>query len=337
MSAEAPKGTVKKLTSAMVNSRKRFTDVLKRLFVIAPEPGSTQIPISKSIQLPTDVMTPELVSHQPKLKIIQPPVGLEDFDGKIQQEQNNILEDEKQKNLDRQNSAREYLATRAAEEAMAMQKQRRIEDQEKARITEATRVLDTFHIAERLKYIQESVWEGKGHINMLGSLFGGSRAGYWDPSWGSPASWIDVGADRLGGLELIYEYPSFTEETVSTGYETEDWWYKPCTIYTSLRISVVNLRIKYKEARQVLELSSSFGSSFSSGVVGHKILDMDIPIDSEDSDALLIKTLAQETAIRKHRESMPVQLEEGAAEDLARAKQSPHWLKRTSRRFTISD
>lgn len=268
MSAEIPKG-----------NQGRLPGFLRRLF------KPSVAPVESQQILPSTLVQPQTP------KIVQPPPGLEDFAAMIHQGKNGYFAELRQQDLDRHNEAVSYLAARTAEKAIAAQRQQAIEDQEKARVVEAMEIIDSFHIPERLRYIRDSRWEGKGELRMIGSLFG-RHITYCDPYSGYPHSYRDVYIDRLGGVELAYEYPSFVQETQSTGWDTQRWMFKPTTNRTSLSVFVENIRVNSGKPQKVLKLSSE---AFHEGTpFRREILEATIPVHNKDVETLLTAARAQE-------------------------------------------
>lgn len=264
MSAEAPKG-----------NQGRLPGFLRRLF------KPSVAPVESQQILPSTLVQPQTP------KIVQPPPGLEDFAAMIQQGKNDYFAELRQQDLDRQNEAVSYLAARTAEKAIDAQRQQAIEDQEKARVVEAMEIIDSFHIPERLRYIRDSKWEGKGELRMIGSQFG-RQITYRDPS----SYFHDVYIDRLGGIELVHEYSSFVVNTQSTGWDTQRWMLKPATNRTSLSIVVQNIWVKSGKPQKILKLSSE---AFEDGAPFKRdILDVTIPIHNKDVETLLALARAQE-------------------------------------------
>lgn len=179
MSAEAPKNSGTGEPVPPQETEGGFSRLLGRLFGAPSELHPTQQPISR---------------------IIQPPFGLEDLANQIQHGLNDLSAAEERKR-------QELVAWRISQaERKATEEQRNNEIREQERLKkeaaarEATHVMQDFGIADRLKYIRENVWK-KGEIRTI------------EPESGSRLVGNEFG-DRLGGLELIYSFPSFTKECV---------------------------------------------------------------------------------------------------------------------------
>ncbi|MDD5147178.1 MAG: hypothetical protein PHV63_01335 [Candidatus Daviesbacteria bacterium] len=302
MSAEAPKNTGITAPNTQQEPQGCLPGFLRRLFA-----------------------TPQEVQQIPK--IIQPPSGLEGFADQLQQGIDGYFASVRQQDLERRNAEAARMANKALEKIKTEQLQRDRLEQEQSRIraavTEASKTLQDFQIAERLRYIQDKIWGGKGNIAAA-----------------EPAFNIDGRYNRLGGLRLEYECPYYyrtvTEEWsdaknyASRKYERR-WKYASATFGTCLSVDVLACRQDSQvEARKLLEVSAIYDYTFRVGVGrfpfgGDTFLGkVTIPIDQPDSKTLLGGALTQETVHRVAIGWIPSKLDEQALEERSRL---PHWEK----------
>lgn len=268
---------------------------------------------------------PELQSTQQRVpKIIKPPPGLEDFTTGLKQGIDNHFTSVRQQELDRQNAEVSRLSAEALKKAQEETKQKELAEQERIRrekdIAEANKILENFRIKERLEYIRDTVWEGRGKVKPLEPK----------PSW-------------LGGFELVHEYPSLTkqEETLHAEGGCEPNYrmkYVPRTDSTHLRIAVIdNSQMSISSHLD----SDRFSESPPYSGVFHKtwgwtgdprgiihgydrnepvIVQMDIP----ESETLLQEAIVGIIVDRIARRVLPAQLEEEAKFERRRL---PNWQK----------
>lgn len=273
MSAEAPKEAG---TTAPVTPQKPegvFSRFFGRLFAELSESQPTQQPVSR---------------------VVQPPPGLEDFAAKIQQGIEVHLSAQRQQELDRKNAEAAKIAAEVEKQANAAQRQRELEDQERITreeaITEAAKVLKDFRIAERLEYIRDTVWEGKGKINPVESKFG-----------------IKIGEKRgdiLGGFELVFRYPSVSyyvsnfdsEHNCSVSHPWQGLGVPEARISestTNLKINVLNLYEVSEQEEKVLILE------------GYNFFHQTIHLGTIDSEPALEAALIQESVNRSRGGGLP--------------------------------
>ncbi len=281
---------------------------------------------------------------QPTLRIVQPPPGLEGFAAKIQQGIDGHLAAVSQQELERQNAEAARLAAEVAEKAQAVATQRELEQKRGIAMAEARQILDEFQIEEKLRFIQKTVWGGKGKIRSIEPKFGIYPMGF-------TAVGVDE-YDELGGIELVrqYQLPVF-HESMKYGSSGDDggpyysWQYVSETSGTSISIVVLKqigswkgekiLRVgsKYSAGQRNQEhfgyYYSTYHEHYSIGQAG-SFPDVNIPVGSRDSKALLDLALEDETNYRLANNLVPSELEERARIILAEAKRRPSWQRWTS-------
>lgn len=302
MSAEAPRNSGTGEPFHPQRPDGGFSGFLRRLFGAPSEPHSTQQPISR---------------------IIQPPPGLENLANQIQHGLNDLSTAEEHKR-------QELVAWRISRaERKVTEEQRNNEIREQARLKkeaaarEAIHVMQDFGMADRLKYIRETVWK-KGEIRII------------EPEFDSRLVGNEFG-DRLGGLELIYSFPSFTKED----QEHHSWRYVSVQRNTRLSVHVVDRlwqwvdvpgrstarREDFEGSKRVLQISSH-GLKHASSSSPYPpyyfdfISSVYIPIDAEDSKALLEAGLAQDCIHRVAAGLLPSQIEAVAKKELAESRRN---------------
>lgn len=291
MSAEAPKGIVENSLMHLGNSRRRFTGVLKRLFVNLPESGSSQQPVSK---------------------FIIPPQGLENFANEFQQGIDGHFETVRQGEIAKRVAEAVKVALKANEKVKDAERQREAREQENARkedvAAEVLRILRALKIPEKLSYIQDNKWEGKGDIVSVES-YDTSNIYEWN---------------CMGGLSLEHSYAYYTQESEewsSRGHRKYDyrWRYVPLTLNTCLSVAVMSLKPPGSdETKKALWIdSSTHGSTY-------EAFRAVVRIGEEDTGILLDTALTQETIHRISHKWLPSQLERKAWEELQKL---PHWQK----------
>lgn len=261
-----------------------------------------------------DVPSESQPTQQSAPRIIQPPPGLEDFAAQIQQGVNEHLSAQRQQELDRQKAEAAKIAAEVEKQAITAQRKRDLEDRERITreeaITEAAKVLKDFRIAERLEYIRDTVWEGKGKINPVESKFG-----------------IKIGekrGDMLGGFELVFRYPSVrfwdewhTSDSDGVGTCTEENFYNINHTYghaeisedlTILAIDVLNLHGDSGNGEKVLRVD------------GCMFLSSEIPTETKDGEAVLEAALIRESISRAASGNLPSMLEKSGIRKITRFK-----------------
>lgn len=283
-----------------------------------------------------------------KPQLSQPPQEIDDFVNQLQERINNHLAAQRQLELEKRN-------TQAANEAITIEEAKRVAQRQRERevkaglekdeaLAEAMEILRDYQIEAKLKHIQKVIWGGKGKIRLIEpelEIAYGERKG----------------SDRLGGLQLIHEYPFFTrivwQESDSTGDSIwNEWKYEPRTI--SRGLSVVVFRQRESDANgKILNMHSEAeihdtefeetlrsihsrdqDASFRTKVL--TIMDLDIHIDTGESKRLLDSALAQESVDRTARNLLPTMLEQEASGRLAIARRSPSWMKATRDHFGVT-
>lgn len=275
----------------------------------------------------------------------QPPPGLEDFATKIHQRIDNHLTAQRQQQLKRRNAETARVADEKRREVEAAQYQRELEQEKTSTLAEAKKILDDFRVEEKLKYIQKTVWKGKGRIRLIEPNIEIKKdpiLGIKNPIFGS--------LNILGGFELVHEYqlPVFREKAVY-GSDGEGpyyrWQYEPETSGTNISIVIVGQRGSGGDGKMMSVRSEysigqrkeeyfGYGNGtrhehYSVGSAGD-IPTVDIPIESRDGASLLDSALAKETDYRLTHNLRPSQLEDRARAILAEAKRKPCWLKWTA-------
>lgn len=163
--------------------------------------------------------------QSPTLRVVQPSPGLEGFAANLQQGIDGYYTSVRQRETERQKAEAARVAIAVAEQAREAQRQREIEalarTNREVAVAVAARILQDFQIEERLRIIQQTVWERKGRIWPI------------EPN-------LDYGI--LGGLELVHKYPSFDRETEGDLCRGR-WRYIPATGSTVLSVQVKNREI----------------------------------------------------------------------------------------------
>lgn len=308
MSAESPKeaGTTAPITPQKPEGR--FSRLLRKLFEVPLESQHTQ---------------------QPVPRIVQPPPGLEDFADTIQSVIDGRFATERHKEHDIEAAKAAQIAAEAEEKRKAARNQEELERQERDRQYRENQeqiekgvlvILEPFRVVDRLQYIKDAVWGGKGEIRPI---------------------------VESSGLELVYSYPSlkllvqpgheghYPREGPSSSSSPSSQKYEPYTSSTSLRIIVT-----YREvdkvldtgqvswvARKELRISSIIDSFPVKKADPIEFFSVRIPREAEESEALLESALKQEAVARVDKGYLPSQLEEAARKELARAKKSGGWMK----------
>lgn len=260
----------------------------------------------------------EPVAMQPTSRITQPPPGLENFADTIQSVIDGRFAAERQKNLDIEAAKAAQRAAEAEEKIKAARNQEKLERQEIDRQyreeqeqieKEVLAILEPFRVVDRLQYIKDAVWGGKGEIR------------------------------PHNGLELVYSYPSF-EVFGQPGYEGHfsiegrsypssppTRKYEQVTGSTSLRVRVLYTRQDSGEFRKELSISSVVDSFPIEKAGPVEFFSVRIPLGAEESEALLESALKQEAVTRVDRGYLPLQLKETARKELVRAKNSGFWMR----------
>lgn len=289
----------------------------------------------------------------------QLPSGLEGFASKIQQGIANYDVAQRQQALEIRSALIASISAEAARKAEIAQKQRELEQKSALAWAEARQILGEFQVEKRLKYIQRAVWGGKGKIIPIEPKFGVSSMGY-------TAVGLVNEYDKLGGFELVHQYPLFalSKQTIQWSEGSSDeWQYEPKTGNTS--ISVVVLRkLDSEEDEKVLSIHSEGeigrrkegtfvhdphyftydfaykyddwrGLGSTEPTSGSGVLHVNIPVATQESTALLDSALAQEANYRITNGLLPSQLEESARKVLGEVKQRPCWMKWTRNRNNV--
>ncbi|MBI2036584.1 hypothetical protein HYT17_03065 [Candidatus Microgenomates bacterium] len=257
-----------------------------------------------------------------EIQQVQPDPELSDFAGKIQQVVGGHLATVRQQEVSVRNREATLATLEAEERARVAQRQRELEQKRATAMTEANGILSEFRVEERLRYIQRAVWEGRGRIRIIEPEFG-------------------TNSDRLGGLELVHQYPFFryrTKEIVFNSWDggsrTESQ-YAPDVAQTSLSI-IISRKQGSGEGEETLDINSQYEVGtreqrtprFRSETVS--IIGVHIPISTTDSRTLLDSAFAQETTYRLTNQLLPSQLEKNAGRILAEVQRLPSWSKWTS-------
>lgn len=281
-----------------------------------------------------------------RLFVPQPPPELENFTTKIHQGIDNHLATQRQQELERKNAEAAERRAEAALRVEVAQEQRAFEQKKAEAVTEAKKILGEFQIEERLKYIQRTVWKGKGNVRFI------------EPGVICRIDGTCGLDDRLGGFELIHQYPLFilnqrTVEHYEGGFD--EWRYEPKMSGTSLSIV-----LKEEGGKKVLNILSKgeigkrkegtyvhdphyYTYDFSckedglsnpyDRFPGSDLLHVSIPIATQESAALLDSALALEANFRITNNFLPSQLEDRARTVLRGVKQRPCWMKWTGMRI----
>lgn len=256
-------------------------------------------------------------------KLTQPPPGLENFSAGIKQGIDDHFASVRQQDLERRNAEAARLAIENGKQSIAVLRQLRVEEQailsRERSIAEAADVLKNLRIAERLEYIRGAYWEGKGEVRPV-----------------APGEY----GERLGGFELVHEYPSFTKRVeqlfpgkFSYGVSNYRWWYEQRADSTSLRIIALTnsrLLIHSNLTSQMFEVDRLSGDLMRKswgwgedprGMIGYESVDgqkIIVPTDLPDRETLLQKAITQEVVYRMTHKLLPSQLETAAKEEWLR-------------------
>lgn len=283
MSAEAPKNSGQGEPIPPQKSGGGFSGFLRRL---TGAPSELQHPQSSTS------------------RIVQSPPGLEGFATRIQQGIDMQLTVQSQQELEKKNVESARTAAEASRKAEAEQRQSTLIEQERVRREQTTReadeILKDFQIADRLEFIRQTVWLGKGEIRPVEPIFG-----------------------ITGGLELVHTFPTYFREEKGDPPNRSgrfySWRNMPGTGDTRLSISVLGLNGDAENIRKGLMVTL-----FAAIIPGKELV---IPIDTEESKALLEEALIRDCVIRATHNLLPHQVEKEARERLAAAKRSEGWMK----------
>lgn len=247
------------------------------------------------------------------LKIVAPPPGLEGFATRLQEGIDTHATLLRQREVERKNTEAARLRADAEYKAKEEQRKRDLIEEERLRkenaLAEATRVLHKYQVLEKLKYIQQTVWEGKGEIKSVETQFNPNK---------------EKGSDKLGGLELVYSFPSHTSEErgdpphrIGRLYQ---WRNMPTTESMQLSVSVFAIRGESEATREIIGVSSDL-NQWTVGTKG-----VTFPIDAEDGQTLLEKALFDDSIYRATSNGLPSQREKFVRERLQKAKKSEGWM-----------
>lgn len=251
-------------------------------------------------------------------RVIQSPPGLEDFASRVQTGINDQLELKRQQGLEKILES-QRMATRVAE--LRADEQRRIneiEERERSAAAEGAKILNGLRVAERLKYIQDSVWEGKGQIRStvgVRSLYHGSQS--------------------LATMELNHQYPALRviqeyipDYSESGGSPNSQWQYVPAIGSTRLIVDVVDLGVTQRVPNINIRVFSEVKLDREvNGEYYAEVCSVFIPAGTRTTEQQLETALVQETASRVNRNFIPPRLEEREKEALLKAKRSHAWQK----------
>lgn len=204
--------------------------------------------------------------------------------------------------------------------------------EEQLRIKEALKILKKLRVEEKLEYIKETVWQGKGEIFPIDK----GEA----PFHGNYSNEL-----ATAGFLLVNYYPACRLVTEAHSAESPNtkWTsvkYILETRATRLYVEVFHGVYSERENRpdspgrveNNLRIFSGIYSSTARGIntIGKNsespvetIMDVDIPINATDLD----NALAEEIRKRVEGNFLPAQLEQEAGEELSKAKRSPAWKK----------
>ncbi len=251
---------------------------------------------------------------------LQPPVGLENFADQIQSVIDGHFAVERQRQINMEAArAAQVAALTAEKERVAGEKRDRVE-QFKAKEREALKIVQDFQIAERLKYVQRTAWEGMGRIEPIKERLG-TRSGSDFQS-------------TVGGLELVHRYPGCYKYVEvlggGDGNDAVNGRYGLHERFTRLSVKVIHIEHDSGESEYALRISSEVYSSSKLGATqpyenNQNILEVVVPTKAKDSVDLLDKVLVQETDLRFSRGLSPRQLEKEAGNELAESKRKPYW------------
>lgn len=256
---------------------------------------------------------------------VQPPLGLENFASGIKQGINTQLELKRQQELEKISESLRMSARIAELKTEEQRKIREIEEKERRAEEEGTRILKSLRVAERLKYIQDKVWEGRGQITATEGVRG-----------------LYHGSQSLSTLELNYQFPalravqSFETDWVHGGSVNSYWQHVPVTASTSLIVEAVDVGVAKgtpdMKVRIFSEVKLLGGEDKDHAEVCHVF----IPTGKETTEQELETALVQETALRVKRNFTPPGLEEFEKEALKIARRSPGWQKWVSGDYNSS-
>lgn len=274
MSAEAPNGTGD--PTPPQKSKGRFSGLLVSFFR-----GPDQKPIG-----------PGTPSTQ------HPPAGLENFAAKIQQGIDSHLAAQKQQEVDTINARVAAEAEKARVAAEAAARQRDLAEQNRIRVEKAAAecadVLKDFKIAERLEYIRQNIWKGRGEIRPIQPARGLMRTPETTNHGHKPQK---ISYDNMGGLELVFEYP--TIEYRREWSDGEGYGWKTCgpdggggpvriTSTMHLGVNVLKLYEDSGDEKKVLKITSDQNDYY--GVVDPFNT---IPIDIRGGEPTLEATIVR--------------------------------------------
>lgn len=237
---------------------------------------------------------------QPTLKIIQPPLGLEDLAVKIQQGiEGRLSEKRQQQELARQ-QAEKIFAGLAIERAQIEAKQNELAEQQRIRIekalSEADKILKDFQIRQTLEYILHTTWEDIGEIKPIEPDFNKQQ-------------------NRLGGFVLEYSYGTtyIPIYMVDRGFDVQEEVKGPelySTERTWLKIIVEHMKVEDSsedDSRKLLRIESPFlGESYYHG--NHVILDLSDLTDMDRKKEELKEIFIRESVSRKLHKGLPSHL-----------------------------
>lgn len=258
-------------------------------------------------------------SHHPQQstsRIVQPPPGLEDFAAGLKQGIEGHFATVRQQELDRQNAEALRISIEAEKQAQAEAKQRELAEQERVRrekaFAEASKILKDFRVEEKLDYIRQRYWEGKGEIIP------------------APLLGVSLDGDELqGGFELSYRFTNFKpvfdkwEHRVHDGRSMSRSRSKVISYNESTRLVIA--LINEQQGEKVFRIYSG-RSSDESTMEGISFLTDNgfsfvyrgsysvfegkrIPVNAEDSDALLEAAFIEDVTVRRQGSYFPAQLE----------------------------
>lgn len=274
-----------------------------------------------------------------KPRVIQPPLGLENFADQIQSVVDGRFAAQRQKEHDDIEAARavQIEADRKAAEALSKpyrdEEDRKYREKQEQAAKELAAILERFRVVERLEYIRDTVWGGKGEIRP-------------DDTYQFKD---DYGTHTFrGGVKLVYQYPGvkLLDMPQVFGYAGIDGpsrlgnphmqKYVPDTWSTNLRIGVYDTKKDSGEDQKRLSISSFRDLSISGHQYFQEALESQqcpqffgdfIPRETNGSEALLEEALKQETIKRVDEGLLPSQLEKSARKMLTEAQRGPNWQK----------
>lgn len=283
---------------------------------------------------------------QSKPSVVQPPLGLENFADQIRSVVDGRLTAQRQKEHDIEAAKAAQIAAsieadRKAAEALSKpyrdEEDRKYREKQEQIAKELAAVLEKFRVVERLGYIRDTVWGGKGEIRPVGGKVSvaGKKANYTHQN-----DAYNHETDR-GGLELVYQYPSvklldspkiegrFNIEGSSSPGSPHMQKYVPDTNSTALRVKVLDTEQDSGEDKKELRISSV--TVLSPGcrifVSDFEFFSVCMPREKDESEALLEVALKQETIKRVDDGLLPSQLEKSARKMLIEAQRGPNWQK----------